>query len=125
MSRSSKASCWPRRAGRHRRKLAFEKAVTHQKRALSLSDGKSSAYGELLPYLRLLADVCLVLGDYDDALHAAVDLPKYAPQQGQGYFNAARILAQCVSQAQSDPTMVARRDEIAQKVPRPHRRDAS
>ena len=98
-------------------RLAFEKAVTHQKQAVSLSDGRSSAYREMLAgHLRLLADVCLVLGAYDDAMHAAVDLPKYAPQQGQGYFDAARILARCVSQAQSDRNLTpARRDEIARK----------
>ena len=98
-------------------KLAFEKAVSHQKQAVSLSDGRSSAYREMLAgHLRLLADVCLVLGAYDDAMHAAVDLPKYAPQQGQGYFDAARILARCVSQAQSDRNLTpARRDEIARK----------
>ena len=98
-------------------KLAFEKAVTHQKQAVSLSDGRSSASREMLAgHLRLLADVCLVLGAYDDAMHAAVDLPKYSPQQGQGYFDAARILARCVSQAQSDRKLTPdRREEIARK----------
>ena len=70
----------------------------------------------LAGHLRLLADVCLVLRAYDDAMHAAVDLPKYAPQQGQGYFDAARILARCVSQAQSDRNLTpARRDDISRK----------
>ena len=67
-------------------------------------------------HLRLLADVCLVLGAYDDAMHTAADLPKYATQQGQAYLDAARILARCVSQAQSDRNLtLARRDEIARK----------
>jgi tetratricopeptide (TPR) repeat protein len=98
-------------------KLAFEKAVTHQKRAVSLSDGRSTSCREMLAgHLRLLAEVCSVLGAYDDAVRAAVDLPKYAPQQGQGFLDAARILARCVSQAQSDRNLTpARRDEIAQR----------
>ena len=98
-------------------KLAFDKAVAHQKQAVNLSEGRCSAYRELLArHLQLLADTCLVLGAYDDAMHAAVDLPKYASQPGQGYFDAARILARCVSQAQSDSKLTpARRDEIARK----------
>jgi tetratricopeptide (TPR) repeat protein len=98
-------------------RLALEKAVSHQKQAVNLSGGRSPTYREMLAdHLRLQADVCLVLGAYDDAMHAAVDLPKYAPQQGHGYFDAARILARCVSQAQSDRNLTPdRRDEIARK----------
>jgi hypothetical protein len=67
-------------------------------------------------HLGVLADVCLVLGAYDDAMRAAVDLPKYATQPGQGYFDAARILARCITQAQSDGKLApTHRDEIARK----------
>ena len=98
-------------------KLALEKAVSHQKQAVNLSGGQLPTYREMLAgHLRLQADVCLVLGAYDDAMYAAVDLPKYTSQQGQGYFDAARILARCVSQAQSDRNLTPdRRDEIARR----------
>jgi tetratricopeptide (TPR) repeat protein len=98
-------------------KLALDKAVSHQKQAVNLSGGRAPAYREMLAgHLRLLADTCLVLGAYDDAMRAVVDLPKYVPQQGQGYFDAAKILARCVNQVENDDNLTpARRDEISRK----------
>ena len=98
-------------------RLAFEKAVTHEKEAVKLTDGKVAAYrSALVEHLTALADTCTTLADYDAAVQAAIDLAKAAPDPGQGHYEAARILARSAAAIQGDAKLAsARKEELTRK----------
>ena len=63
-------------------KEAIEAAVTHQRQAVKLTDGKVGAYrGMLAGHLEVLGEICIKLHAYDDAIRVAIDLSKTAPPQ--------------------------------------------
>ena len=99
-------------------KLAMEKAVARQREAVKLSDGKLPAYRvALASHLTELADLSLSLGDYESVMQSAIELAKVTPDSGKGCFEAAKILAHCAGQLQSDKKIAApRRDELGRKL---------
>ena len=98
-------------------RLAFEKAVTHEKEAVKLTDGKIAAYrSALVEHLTDLADTCTKLADYDAAVQAAIDLAKAAPDPGRGHYEAAKILARSAAAIQGDAKLAsARKEELTRK----------
>ena len=98
-------------------KESIEAAVAHQKQAVKLTDGKVAAYRLMLAgHLGVLAKICLKLHAYDDAIRAAIDLPKAAPASEQGSLDAAKLMARCVAVANEDRQLDrARREEIGHK----------
>jgi serine/threonine protein kinase len=95
-------------------RTALEKAVEHQKAAIKLTDGSVPAYREMLvAHLGALAGTDLSLGAYDEAIRTAIELAKAHPTPGQGYLDAAKLLARCATQVQGDTSLaVARRDAL-------------
>jgi len=96
---------------------SIKAAVAHQRQAVKLTDGKVSAYRLMLAgHLGALARACLKLHAYDDAIRAAIDLPKAAPASEQGYLDAAKILVRCVAVANEDRQLDrSRRENIGRK----------
>jgi len=93
-------------------RLAFEKAVGHEKEAVKLTDGKVAAYrAALVGHLTDLADTRTTLADYDAAVQAAIDLAKAAPDPGRGHYEAARILARAAAAIQGDARLASARKE--------------
>lgn len=100
-----------------RARKSIESAVAHQRQAVKLTDGKVGAFRRMLAgHLTVLAKVCLKQGAYDDAIRAAVEIPKAAPSSEQGPLEAARVLAHCLVTAREDHRLDgARRDEISRR----------
>ena len=96
---------------------SIEAAVAHQRQAVKLTDGKVPAYRLMLAgHLEVLANTCVKLHAYDDAIRVAIDLPKAAPASEQGYVNAAKLLARCAAMANEDRQLDGpRREEIGRK----------
>ena len=70
----------------------------------------------LAGHLEVLANICLKLRAYDDAIRAAIDLAKAAPASEQGSLDAAKLLAGCVAVANADRQLDRpRREEIGRK----------
>ena len=96
---------------------SIEAAVAHQRQAVKLTDGRVGAYRLMLAgHLGVLANICLKLRAYDDAIRAAIDLAKAAPASEQGSLDAAKLLAGCVAVANADRQLDRpRREEIGRK----------
>ena len=98
-------------------KASIEAAVAHQRQAIKLTDGRVAAYRLMLAgHLGVLAETCIKLRAYDDAIRAAVDLRKAAPASDQTAFDAAKLMARCSAAAKQDDRLEgSRREEIARK----------
>ena len=84
-------------------KAAIEAAVTHQRQAVKLTEGKVAAYRIMLAgHIGILGEVCIKLHAYDDAIRAAIDLSKAAPATENGTLDAAKLMAHCLNAANED-----------------------
>ena len=96
---------------------SIESAVAHQRQAVKLTDGKVPAYRLMLAgHFDVLASTCLKLHAYEDAIRAAIEIPKAAPTAERSYLDAAKLLARCVAAANDDRQLDrVRREEIGRK----------
>ena len=93
-------------------KSALEQAVAHQRQAVKLTDGNVRVFRTLLAgHLAALAEVCLTLRDYDGVVGNVIEMPRAAPGSGNACFDAARILARCMSQIADDAKLDTTRRE--------------
>ncbi len=86
---------------------ALASALTHQRQALKLSRNRSDVRTLLGSEILELAQINLKTGAYKEAAVLALELPNVVPSSSrdQACFDAARVLARLVTQANADPKL--------------------
>jgi serine/threonine protein kinase/tetratricopeptide (TPR) repeat protein len=113
----SQAQLWEKTGQREKARQPIEAAVAHEQQAVELTDGKVAAYRiALRGHFGILAKICLELHAYDDAMRAAVEMSKVPSASGQGYVDAAKLLAHDMAVANQDAQLdPPRREQIGRQ----------
>jgi tetratricopeptide (TPR) repeat protein len=82
-----------------------EKAIAHQKTAVSASPGISKYLEDLRNHHSVLTEILLRQGDHTAAAKKAEELPGYFPQRAEDAFMASCYLAQAASLASRDASL--------------------
>jgi len=111
------AQLWEKTGQLEKARQSIEASVAHEQQAVKLTDGKVPAYRiALRGHYSVLAKICLELHAYDDAIGAAIEMSRIPTASGQGYVDAAKLLAHDMAVANQDAQLdPARRGQISRQ----------